>query len=418
MSIRATAGSTVDRPCVDCLDQSVADREPAWRLSRPAAFWLIAYAFAITMLGTTLPTPLYVIYQAQWHFSTSLITLIFAVYAVGVLAALLFAGRSSDQVGRRPVLAVAIALSIASAVTFILAPGVGWLFLGRVLSGLSAGLMTGTATAALTETARPGSGRRASLVSTTANMGGLGLGPLLAGLLAQYAPQPTVLPFVVQLGMVAIAGLGLFVVPETVTQRSALSLKFRGFGVPEAGRGEFIAAGFAGFAAFSLLGLFSSLVPTFLSGVLHDTSHAVAGAVVFLAFAVAVCTQLAGSRLPSRPVMLGGLGVFLAALALIVAGLSAASMPLFLASTVVSGVAVGAVFMGSLATANRLAPAEARGQVISTFFVFAYVGLTVPVIAVGFGSQAFGDFRAILVCAIALAAIALASMAVIRRSAA
>jgi MFS family permease len=418
MSTRTTTGSTVDRPCVDCLDPSVAAREPTWRLSRPVAFWLIAYAFAVTMLGTTLPTPLYVIYQAQWHFSTSLITLIFAVYAVGVLVALLGAGRSSDQVGRRPVLAAAILLSIASAVTFILAPSVGWLFLGRVLSGLSAGLMTGTATAALTETARAGSGHHASLVATTANMGGLGLGPLLAGLLAQYAPQPTVLPFVVQLGLVAIAGLGLFVVPETVTERSALSLKFRGLGIPEAGKAEFIAAGIAGFAAFSLLGLFSSLVPTFLSGSLHDTSHAVAGAVVFLAFAVAACTQLAGSRLPSRPVMLAGLAVFLAALALIVAGLSAASMPLFLVGTVVSGVAVGAVFMGSLATANRVAPAETRGQVISTFFVFAYVGLTVPVIAVGFGSQAFGDFRAILVCAIALAAIALASMAVIRRTAA
>jgi MFS family permease len=340
------------------------------------------------------------------------------VYAAGVLAALLLAGRSSDQVGRRPVLAVAIVLSIASAITFILAPSVGWLFLGRVLSGLSAGLMTGTATAALTETARSGSGRRASLVATTANMGGLGLGPLLAGLLAQYAPRPTVLPFLVQLGLVAIAGLGLLVVPETVTERSALSLRFRGFGIPEAGKAEFIAAGFAGFAAFSLLGLFSSLVPTFLSGVLHDTSHAVAGAVVFLAFAVATCTQLAGSRLPSRPVILAGLTLFLAALALIVAGLSAASMPIFLASTVVSGVAVGAVFMGSLATANRVAPAETRGQVISTFFVFAYVGLTVPVIAVGFGSQAFGDFRAILGCAIGLAAIALASMALIRRAAA
>jgi MFS family permease len=418
MSTRPASGSTVDRPCADCLDQSVAGREPTWRLSRPVAFWVVVYAFAVTMLGTTLPTPLYVIYQAQWHFSTSLITLIFAVYAVGVLAALLGAGRSSDQVGRRPVLAAAIVLSIASAVTFILAPGVGWLFLGRVLSGLSAGLMTGTATAALTETARAGSGHRASLVATTANMGGLGLGPLLAGLLAQYAPRPTVLPFVVQLGLVAVAGLGLLVVPETVTERSALSLRFRGFGIPAAGKAEFIAAGFAGFAAFSLLGLFSSLVPTFLSGVLHDTSHAVAGAVVFLAFAVAACTQLAGSRLPSRPVMLAGLTVFLAALALIVAGLSAASMPLFLAGTVVSGVAVGAVFMGSLATANRVAPAETRGQVISTFFVFAYVGLTVPVIAVGYGSQAFGDFRAILGCAIALAAIALATMAVIRRSAA
>ena len=151
---------------------------------------------------------------------------------------------------------------------------------------------------------------------------------------------------------------------------------------------------------------------------LHDTSHAVAGAVVFLAFAVAACIQLGGSRLPTRPVILAGLTVFLAALALIVAGLSAASMPLFLAATVVSGVAVGAVFMGSLATANRLAPAQTRGQVISTYFVFAYVGLTVPVIAVGFGAQAFGDFRATLVVAIALAVIALASMATIRRSAA
>ena len=169
------------------------------------------------MLGTTLPTPLYVIYQGQWHFSTSLITLIFASYAVAVLAALLFAGRSSDQVGRRPVLAAAICLSIVSAVTFILAPNVGWLFVGRVLSGLSAGLMTGTATAALTETARPGAGRRASLVSSAANLGGLALGPLLAGLLSQYAPAPTVLPFVVQLGLVAVAGLGLLVVPETVS---------------------------------------------------------------------------------------------------------------------------------------------------------------------------------------------------------
>ena len=354
----ANTGSKVDRPCLDCLDPSVADRGPTWRLSRPVAFWLIAYAFAVTMLGTTLPTPLYVIYQAQWHFSTSLITLIFAVYAVGVLAALLGAGSMSDQVGRRPVLAAAIVLSIASAVTFILASGVGWLFLGRVLSGLSAGLITGTATAALTETARSGSGRRASLVSTTANMGGLGLGPLIAGLLAQYSSEPTVWPFVAQLVLAAIAGLALLLVPETVTERSALSLKFRGLGIPQAGRGEFIAAGFAGFAAFSLLGLFSSLVPTFLSGVLHDTSHAVAGAVVFLAFAVAACTQLAGSRLPSRLVMVAGLAVFLAALALIVAGLSAASMPIFLAGTVVSGVAVGAVFMGSLATANRIAPAR------------------------------------------------------------
>jgi MFS family permease len=203
-----------------------------------------------------------------------------------------------------------------------------------------------------------------------------------------------------------------------VSRPSSLSLRFRGFCIPQAGRAEFIAAGVAGFASFTLLGLFSSLAPTFLSGALHDSSHATAGAVVFLVLAIGACTQLAGSRLPSRPVMLAGLAVFLAALALIVAGLSAASMPLFLAGSAVSGAAVGTVFMGSLATANRLAPAETRGQVISTYFVFAYVGLTVPVIAVGFGAQAFGDFRATLACAIALAVIAVASMATIRRSAA
>ncbi len=418
MSEGASQRSTAGRPCADRLDPSAAVARPGRRPARRTAFWLIAYAFAVTMLGTTLPTPLYVIYQAQWHFSTSIVTLIYATYAVGVLTALLVAGRASDQVGRRPVLAAAIGLSIVSAVIFILAPGLGWLFAGRVLSGLSAGLMTGAATAALTETARPGAGRRASLVSTTANMGGLGLGPLLAGLLAQYAPWPTVLPFVAQLGLVAIAGLGLLAIPETVRERSPLSLRFRGLGIPQAGRPEFLAAGFAGFAAFSLLGLFSALAPTFLGSVLHDGSHAVAGAVVFLCFAVGAGTQLAGARLPGRPVMLAGLTVLLAALALLVAGLSAASMPLFLAATVVSGVAAGSVFMGSLAVANRLAPAQIRGQVISTYFVFAYIGLTVPVIAVGFSSQAFGDFRATLGCAIGLAVIALASAAVLRRSAA
>src|SRR5690349_21451593 len=107
MTTRTSRAGTADQPCVDCLDHSLAGGKPARRPSRPVAFWLLAYVFAVTMLGTTLPTPLYVIYQAQWRFATSLITLIFATYAVGVLVALLAAGRSSDQAGRRPVLAVA-----------------------------------------------------------------------------------------------------------------------------------------------------------------------------------------------------------------------------------------------------------------------------------------------------------------------
>jgi MFS family permease len=401
------------------------------------AFWLVAYLFAATMLGTTLPTPLYVIYERRWHFTAAITTVIYATYAVGVLVALLLAGRSSDQVGRRPVLAAAVGFSMVSTVVFILAPGVGWLFAGRILSGLSAGLVTGTATAALTDISAsraavrpvpgrnaPGrdvlaaeaSARHASMVATAANMGGLGLGPLVAGLFAEYAPAPTVLVFEVYLGLQTLAILGLALVPETVTHRERLSLHYAGLGIPASGRREFIAAGVAGFAAFSLLGLFSSLAPTFLSSVLHQDSHAVSGAVVFALLGTAAVSQLFLGRFPSRPVVTLGLGLFVVALALIVAGLSQASMAIFLAGDIVGGIAVGAVVIGSLSTANRLAPPQLRGRVVSTYFVFSYVGLTIPVIGVGIASDYEGDFRSVLVCAIVLAVLSAVSMTGIRRA--
>jgi len=273
-------GRIPDRPCADCLEVPPAER------SRPtvpcrAAFWLLTFVFAATMLGTTLPTPLYDIYQAQWHFSAAIVTVTFAVYAAGVLLTLLLTGRASDQAGRKPVLAAALGCSALSTVVFILAPNVGVLMAGRILSGFSAGLMTGTATATLTELIPASASRRASLVATAANMGGLGLGPLIAGLFAQYGPHPTVLVFQVYLAVLAVAGLCLFLVPETVSPRRRPVIRFAGLGIPERGRGEFVAAGGAGFAAFSLLGLFAGLAPTFVASVLHEPNHAVQGAVVF-----------------------------------------------------------------------------------------------------------------------------------------
>src|ERR1700733_14396600 len=150
--------------------------QPAGRAApRRAAFWLLALVLTITMLGTTLPTPLYVIYQDRWHFSAAMVTVTFAVYAAAVIATLLLAGRSSDLGGRRPVLGVAPGASGLSPVGFILAPGLGALIAARIVSGLSAGLMTGTATATLTELIPASARRRASLAATAANMAGLGL---------------------------------------------------------------------------------------------------------------------------------------------------------------------------------------------------------------------------------------------------
>jgi MFS family permease len=335
---------------------------------RRAAFWLLAFVFAATMLGTTLPTPLYVIYQAQWHFTAAIVTLIFAVYAAGVLAALLLAGRSSDQAGRKPVLAAASA------------------------------------------------GRRASLVATAANMGGLGLGALVAGLFAQYAPHPTTLVFAVYLAVLAAAGVCLLFVPETVSHRQRPVLRLAGLGLPELGRGEFIAAGAAAFSAFSLLGLFSALAPTFLGSIMHEHNQAVQGGAVFGIFAAGTLTQLVASRFSSRRVVLTDLGLFLVGLGLIVAALSQAGVALFLAGTVVAGVAVGAVFMGSLATANRLAPPGRRGQAVSAYFVACYCGLVIPVVGVGVASQFIGDFPAVLALSILLAVLCVFALASIARA--
>jgi MFS family permease len=409
-------GRMPDQPCADCLDQppTAEGRGPA--VPRRVAFWLLAFVFAATMLGTTLPTPLYDIYQAQWHFSAAIVTVTFAVYAAGVLLTLLLTGQASDQAGRKPVLAAALGCSALSTVVFILAPNVGVLMAGRILSGFSAGLMTGTATATLTELIPASASRRASLVATAANMGGLGLGPLIAGLFAQYGPHPTVLVFEVYLAVLAAAGLCLFLVPETVSPRRRPVIRFAGLGIPERGRGEFVAAGVAAFAAFSLLGLFAGLAPTFVASVLHEPNHAVQGAVVFGLLAVGTVTQLVLARFGSRRVVMAGLGLFLAALTLIVAALAAASMALFLAGTVAGGVAVGAVFLGSLATANRLAPPGRRGQTVSTFFVLCYAGLIIPVVGVGVATLFTGDFPAVLAFSILLAALSLFSLTSIRRA--
>src|SRR6266571_1267926 len=163
---------TDDLPCTGHLDTRVTRRHHPLppHVSRPLAYLLLACVFTYGMLGTTLPTPLYILYQEQYQFTSVLITVIFAVYPLGVLAALL-----------------------------VFAQNVAMLLAGRFLSGLGVGLLTGTATAGLAELEPTGSQQRAARVATAANMGGLGLGPLAAGLFAQLAPAPTRLVFVVYL---------------------------------------------------------------------------------------------------------------------------------------------------------------------------------------------------------------------------
>ena len=138
---------------------------------RTAGFAATALALGVGMMGTTLPTPLYALYRQRFGFSELMITVIFAAYAGGVIAALLLLGRLSDQIGRRRMLLPALGFSALSACVFLLADGLPLLLAGRIVSGFSAGIFTGTATATLVDLAPPERRGRATLGAAVANMG-------------------------------------------------------------------------------------------------------------------------------------------------------------------------------------------------------------------------------------------------------
>ncbi|WP_030976701.1 MFS transporter [Streptomyces sp. NRRL S-1824] len=343
-----------------------------------------AVVFAIGMAGTTLPTPLYGLYQEQIGFSELLVTVIFAVYAVAVITVLLVAGNYSDEVGRRPVLLCAMALSAASAGCFLLQSGLPLLFAGRLLSGCAAGLLSGAATAAVIELAGPGQKARAGFAATAANMGGLGCGPLLSGLLAQYTPWPLVLPFWVHLGLVAVAAVITWFLPETVTEPKRWPpLTPQGVTVPPEVKGVFPPASLAAFAGFALLGLFTAVAPSFDARTLGVHNLAVSGAVVFSVFLASTVGQSLTQRIGARLALPVGCGTLVVGLLLVASSLIAESLLLLVLGALCGGAGQGLAFRAALTLVSSAAPAQHRGGTISAFFVVAYTGISVPVVGVG-----------------------------------
>ncbi|MFE0133438.1 MFS transporter [Streptomyces sp. NPDC059037] len=347
--------------------------------------------FAVCMAGTTLPTPLYSLYQDKFGFSELTVTVVYAVYAFGVIGVLLLAGNVSDVVGRRPVLLWGLACAAASAVCFLSAVGMGWLYAGRLLSGLSAGLFTGAATAYVMDRAPYVGASRATFVATAANMGGLGCGPLLAGVLAQYAAWPLYLPFAVHLALVAASAVVLLRLPETVREPRPLStVRPQRPGVPPQVRAVFVPAGIASFVGFALFGVFTSVSPAFLAESLNVENHAVSGLVVALAFFASTAGQLAIGRVGvGRSLPLGCAGL-LAGLALLAGALRWDLLPLVVLSALVGGCGQGLAFRGALSAVAAASPEDRRAAVISTLFVVAYTGISLPVIGVGVLTEPLG----------------------------
>ena len=343
-------------------------------------FVLAAVAFFVAMLGTTLPTPLYPLFEQRYGFESLQVTVIFAIYAFGVIAGLVLFGNLSDRLGRKPVLLLGLALSAASALLFVLAHSLEPIYVARVVSGLSAGIFTGTATAYVIDLAPRGARRLASFVAVFANLGGLGMGTLLSGLLAQWAPDPLRLPFAVDLGLVGIATVALLLTPETVS-RTEFRFRLQRLGVPPEVMGVFVRAALAGVAAFAVSGVFSSVAPEFLGLGLHHPGPALAGLLVFVLFVMSVAGQTLVSRLGNALAV--GCGLLVGGVALLAVSLATDSLGALFASAVVGGLGQGVIVGAGVAAIADRAPAARRAETVSSLFVVLYFGLSIPVIAAG-----------------------------------
>jgi MFS family permease len=388
-----------------------------------ATFWLAAVAFLLNMAFSAVPTPLYVLFQQRDHFSDLMITVVYAVYAVGVIASLFLWGHLSDWHGRRRLLVPALLANVVSAVIFVSAPSLAGLMVARVISGVAVGLSIATATSYLAELhgrARPdASGRRAQVVATSANLGGIGLGPLAAGLLAQFAPWPMRLSFIVFGAALLVLAGGIALSPETVRRPDLMPpYRVQRVSVPAHSKRLFRAATGAAMASFAVLGVFNSLVPSFLLGSLHESSHALAGAVAFAAFAAfaaSAVAQIVTPRTPTSKLLGWGVPIVALGLALLTGGMWNADLVMFVFGGILTGGGAGLVFKGAVSAIYRIAPLESRAETLAGFFLGAYVGLSIPVVGLGVATTYWSERNVMLVFVlITAAAIALSARSVLR----
>jgi MFS family permease len=360
------------------------------RFAHAPGFWVIAAAFLTTMAFSTVPTPLYAIYQQRDGFPAYMITVIFTSYALGVMAALYLAGHVSDWLGRRRVALVAVLAEALSAAIFLTWSAVPGLLLARFICGVGVGVLTATATAHLSElrqVSRPSEdASRSALIASMVNLGGLAFGPLVGGLLAQYVAGPLERPYEIFLVLLLVSAVGIALVPETVERlEERPAYRPQRISLPSAARPLFFASAIGAFAAFAIFGLFTSLAPTFLAGTLHHTSRLLAGAVTFAVFIAGAVSQVVFVRM-SRPhqLRLGLVAMSVGLIGVAVGGLLP-NVWLFVVGGIAAGAGTGLVFRGAVATAASLADPSARGEVLAALFLIAYAGLTIPVLAIGLG---------------------------------
>jgi MFS family permease len=343
-----------------------------------------AITFTSLYLAAGALTPLLVAYKEQWKFPPALLTLAFAVYAIGFLAAVLTLGSLSDHVGRRPVLIGALIIQVASNVMFLVAPDIGWVIAGRIVQGVATGAATTAFTAALVELAPPNRKRLGTILGSVGLTGGLGAGSLLAGLAIQLTSTAnsiifTVLTIVTILGTVVVA-----MSPESVTRApGALRSLIPRVAFPPATRREFAAAAPVIAASWMLAGLSGGLAPSMVRSVFHLNSGLLNGLSGFIAPATAAVIGLAFGRVDPRRAMTIGIYASIVGAIGIISGVFAGTLAIMIIGQAIAGVGFGASFTASLRLIFPLAAPHQRAGVVAGIYLVSYIAFGVPIVIAG-----------------------------------
>ncbi|MHC8408208.1 MFS transporter [Pseudomonas sp. TMB3-21] len=356
-------------------------------ISNRSSLWFLAITLLSFLAASTAPTPLYHLYQVQLQFSAATLTVIFGVYAISLLAALLTVGSLSDYLGRRPVIFTAVLLNLLAMVLFIKADSVAWLISARVLQGFATGMATAVVSAALLDTDR----QQGPLVNSVAPLLGMAFGAMGCGLLAEYAPWPLQLTYWVLLSMFVVQALYVWRLPETVSAQPGAWASLRpSLHVPMQARQTLWRVLPLNIAGWALGGFYASLAPSLVRTATGSTSNLIGGATVA---ALTVTGALMIYSLRSRPadqLLRIGASLLPAGVALILVAVHSASLSLFFIGTLVAGCGFGASFLGTLRSVVPLALPHERAGLMSAFYVLSYLAFCLPALVAGSMTRSFG----------------------------
>lgn len=358
---------------------------------RRRGFWVLAATLVTFFAASSVPTPLYLVYQARWHFSAITLTLIFAVYAGALLLTLLTAGGLSDFLGRRRVLAGALVVELLSMAAFVYADGVGWLLVARAVQGVATGAAAGALSAGVADLAPPERPSLAAAVNTAAPSAGLAIGALTSGALVQYAPAPRVLVFASLSVLFGALLVALTLVPETVSRRagSLRSLQLRA-SVPAQARSTFRAMAPVLIATWAVGGLVLSLGPSLAAGVFGARNHLVGGLVVTAVAGFGAAGSVLTRSWAPRPTMVHGALVLVAGIALVLAALGTEWTGLFFAGLVVTGWGFGSAFVGAFAAVASIATPQQRAELFASLYVLSYLAFGGSAVLAGLAVPSYG----------------------------